>query len=190
MKSKLQIWLEFDHFSGPFGTGKHTKHTKQICNSYVAQIIDILRVSFAGATSAVIDTASASQNITEANSYISVGGGVNDNTRGIQVGTGTAATTITTRVMQTLIVGGNGASQLAYGVNSTTQAATSGTTRSVTMSRVFTNNSGASITIQEVGIYFQGGASGFVFLMERTLSVQAILNTASATATYTIGVTV
>jgi hypothetical protein len=84
------------------------------------------------------------------------------------------------------IANGTGAGQLQYGAVSITAPATIGQKRQITVARVFTNNSGASITVNEVGLVVSGI---YYFLIERTLSTNAIANLASATWTYTISIT-
>lgn len=117
--------------------------------------------------------------------------GAANNTFGIQVGTGVTAVAIGDTALVTLIADGVAATQLQYGATSAIAPSTAGSTRSFTVSRTLTNNSGGTVTIQEVGLVLSYTADALRrFLVERSLSTQAILNTASATATYTIGVTV
>ena len=73
---------------------------------------------------------------------------------GIQVGTGTNAESYEDYALQTLIISGNGSGELAYGeVEAPSKSYVAGTkTYSVAWIRYFNNNSGGSITVNEIGI--------------------------------------
>jgi hypothetical protein len=115
-------------------------------------------------------------------------------TNGIAVGTGTTANSPTTGALAAPIGNGTGAGQLSYGDHTFTAPVISGSTTSFTFSRPFTNNSGASITISEVGAFDVQLESTGVYqtcLVFRDVLATSITvaNTATTTATYTIGVT-
>jgi len=187
----LFAFLDFTHYSGPNATGKITRRTKQKCYSYVINCIDILRVHIGQvSTAGIVDTGGTSRTVGTNTLVLGVTSAAANNAYGIQLGTGTTAVAITQTAMVTLIAEGAAATQLNYGATSVSASATVGTTRRFTVARTVTNNSGGTITIQEVGLVWRADASAWNFLAERSLSTQAILNLASATATYTIGVTV
>ena len=79
--------------------------------------------------------------------------GSNDNSYGIQVGSGTTKS-INDTGLDSLIPNGNSAGQLAYGTVSVTSPTTNTSTNqgSLSVSRSFTNNSGGSVTVSEVGV--------------------------------------
>ncbi len=102
--------------------------------------------------------------------------GANDSTYGIVVGTGTVTPTPNDYALQSQIINGTGSEQLVYGVHTfnpapqtigsseyltTTSTPTSGllpvsgNTTSCQVSRTFQNQSGASITVSEVGVYMK-----------------------------------
>jgi len=86
---------------------------------------------------------------------------ITDDSMGILVGTGTTGFTSTDTALATKIAHGTGAGQLEYGVcpdtSTTTEPATVGDKTSMKIARNFINNSGASITIKEVGIQSVNG---------------------------------
>jgi hypothetical protein len=83
-----------------------------------------------------------------------VGGGSGDDTTGIQVGSGTAKTTISDTSLGSVILNGTSSGQLEYGSTSVFAPTINTSTNQATMqiSRSFTNNSGANITVSEVGL--------------------------------------
>lgn len=72
---------------------------------------------------------------------------------GIVVGTGTTAVTATDVALATTVIDGTSSGTLEYFPCAGTATATSGSTRSFTLERLYRNSSGASITVNEVGIY-------------------------------------
>ncbi len=108
---------------------------------------------------------------------------------GILVGTGTTPVTVTDYSLATRINNGSGAGQLNYLIVSITTPATVGNTQSFTVSRGFTNNSGNSITVNEVGMVSNDSGSAYV-LIDRTLMSFSIANGATGIVTYTIQVSV
>jgi len=107
---------------------------------------------------------------TYASDLFSMLNGANNSTYGIVVGTGTATPTPNDFELGNQIINGTGSGQLSYGAHSISptagtsalQAGTStptqgiltpsGNTTSFSVSRTFQNQSGASITVSEVGI--------------------------------------
>jgi hypothetical protein len=111
---------------------------------------------------------------------------------GIVAGTGTTAVAQTDYHLQTLIAQGSGSGQLSYGSETFTQAQTVGSTTSFTTSRTLANNSGASITINEIGIYayFYSGGSCYICIIRDVLaSGQTIESGHNLTITYTFATT-
>jgi hypothetical protein len=110
-------------------------------------------------------------------------------TNGICVGTGNTAWSAANVALATLIAHGNSASQLSYAANSAVTASYTAGTKSwtLTMSRVFNNNSGSSITVKETGL---SSFNGTQILLERSvLGVPVeVANGAQLTVTYTITV--
>jgi hypothetical protein len=186
MKFNLDVKIELRDKNG-----KVTKVIKRRCHSYTRQMIDLLLGSMlgSGATSCK-DTAGASHTDWSGYDTFSSGAAAADNTIGIQVGTGTNAVTISDFVLQTLIANGNAATQLSYGSVSIGAVAIVGSTAKFTIARTLTNNSGADITVNEVGLVSQVISRNYKNLIERTLLTFTVANTTSGTVTYSISVTV
>jgi len=184
---QLEIWLTVENWSGPNGTGRLLSRKRIKCHSYVGNIINILYEHFNfSATTSFKDTSGTLQTPSAGGVILANAAAANDN-YGVLVGTGTGANDVSAYALGTKIANGTGAGQLQYGAVSITTPATVGQKRQITVARVFTNNSGASITVNEVGLVVSYG--GYYFLIERTLNTNTINNLASATWTYTISIT-
>lgn len=160
-------------------------------NSYVQHLINTLYCMMANTTlAAQIDTGGTSRTMQQTGVTASdrVTAANLDGTFGLVVGTGTTAVSISQTALVTKIDHGNGAGQLSHGAVTVTAPGTTGGTRSFTIQRTFTNNSGNAITVNEIGIYALLGA--WIFMIERSLSTKTINNLTSGTLTYTIGTTV
>jgi len=138
--------------------------------------------------------------------------GANDSTYGIVVGTGTATPTPNDYNLQNQIINGTGSGQLSYGAHtfSPTPASggiiaqtttptsgvltPSGNVTSFQVSRTFQNQSGASITVSEVGIITKALLSdtspNYILLIHDLLSSAITIPNGGVMAiTYTISVT-
>ena len=107
---------------------------------------------------------------------------------GIVVGTDSTPVALEDYALGTLIAHGIGAGQLEYGESTVSAPTIISSTARLQCQRLFTNNSGGSITVREAGIYAGFGAR--VYLVARDVFTKVILNTDSATMTYTLQVTV
>jgi len=117
--------------------------------------------------------------------------GSGDASYGIQVGTGTAANSTSTYALASQIANGTGSGRLSYGSHSYTSWSTGMT--STTVTRSFSNGSGASITVSEVGLVWASNYNGpYDFLMIRDVlsSSVTITNGGGTTFQYTISITV
>jgi hypothetical protein len=100
--------------------------------------------------------------VTKRNSHICLGYGYHNNLAdasfGIVVGTGDTAFDVDQYALDSIVAHGNGANQLAYtSMSAPVQSYNSGTkTWKNTISRILNNNSGGSINIKEVGLYWIG----------------------------------
>jgi len=135
----------------------------------------------------------------------------NDSTYGIVVGTGTSPPTPQDYQLGNQIVNGTGGGQLVYGAhtinpapqtisggNITTSSSTpssgvlpvNGNTTSWQISRTFQNQSGASITVSEVGLYTKLASSGYYVMLAHDLlsSPISVPINAVLTIVYTISV--
>jgi len=128
---------------------------------------EIMNFGFYGALSGGVaarkDTGGTSRNTVGALGDIAGASGAD--TRGLVVGTGTNAVTIADYALQTKIAHGISAGQLQYGSHTFIAPVTTGSNNDWYASRSFTNGSGGSITVNEIGIYYY---ASYYFLLERT----------------------
>lgn len=111
-------------------------------------------------------------------------------TYGIQVGTGTGAESINDTALGTQIAHGTSAGQLQYGAMSYGAPSTTATTTTFRFTRVFTNGSGGTVTVQEIGLASNGnGANRFLMIRDLTGAV-AVTNGAQLTVNYDLTTTI
>jgi hypothetical protein len=79
---------------------------------------------------------------------------------GLVVGSGTNPNTVNTYALQTLISHGSGSGQLSYGSQTFEDLITDDSTVYFRIIRTYTNNSGANITVNEIGLYAKAQDSG------------------------------
>jgi len=115
----------------------------------------------------------------------------NDASYGIVLGTGVVAPTAFDYILGVQILNGTGVGQLSHLPQGSSQApAAVGNTTSFVLQRLYQNNSGATISPTELGIYIKSPTTGQAILMFReTFAAVAILATQSLTAKVTFEVT-
>jgi len=129
-------------------------------------------------------------------SVISGGAGSGAANGGIVIGTSNVANSPSTYALQSEIQNGTGAGQMQYGATSVASLVTSGNTVSFQANRTFTNNSGASITVAEVGIYewiwVSSPAGNVTVAIARDVLATpvTVANTTPITVYYTIQLTI
>jgi len=180
------IWKIFDK------DGNLKSEREHEANSLVkAFIANICACANRGTVTGLADTSNTSRDIAGSTGYdFFVSAASNDDNLGVVVGTGTTAVTVTDYALETQIAHGTGAGQLAYGASTVNGLITDGSTIYFNVSRVFTNNSGSSITVNEVGLYANIASASYYYMLDRTLSTQAIADTDTATCVYRLSVTV
>ena len=116
----------------------------------------------------------------------------NSDSYGIQVGSGTTPPTNTDYCLETLIVHGVGAGQLDYGAHSRTEAGVVGANVDFIISRTFYNGSGATVTVNEIGVVCTMAAVSWFFLLIRDVLPAGVdvLNLQTLTVQYTLRTTV
>ena len=97
-------------------------------------------------------------------------------TYGIQVGTGTSAESISDTKLQTQISHGTSAGNLQYGTVTYGAPSTTATTTTFRITRVFTNGSGGTVTVQEIGLVCRGAISTANFLIIRDITGAVAVN--------------
>jgi len=125
-------------------------------------VIGFLNVIFSGLSEQGItntNTAGTQYTVSDTDGTI-VNASSNNSNYGIVIGQGTSAPTIIDYSLSIFIQNGTGVSQMQYGAVSVTSAVTNTSTNTgyITVTRTFTNNSGSSITVSEVGIIAWSGS--------------------------------
>ncbi|HUV82942.1 MAG TPA: hypothetical protein VMW53_07710 [archaeon] len=172
-------------------TDKHgnvVSEEEQRANSLVKAFAASLRAQYStSATASISDTAGSSRSLTAA--VVACTAAAGTVTDGIVIGTGTDAVTISDYQLKTRIAHGAGAGEMEYGTQTFDASVTvSGSDCYFQMARVFTNNSGDTITVKEVGIYSSIGS--YDFLLDRTLIDQAVTNGQTLTLQYKFQISV
>jgi hypothetical protein len=112
-------------------------------------------------------------------------------TYGVVVGTGTTAVAIDDYNLATKIAHGTGSGQLQYGAVTINAPQISGNDCYCEVIRGFTNGSGATITVAEIGLVFRYEGQAWYWLMVRDVFSSAfdVLDTKTLTVTYKVKVT-
>jgi len=178
------------------GSGKCTYYRRYRSRSFVANFLRTIFTNLSGQSINNVNTSGGSYGISRYDS-ITVNDGSNDDGYGILIGSGTSAPTIIDYNLSQVISNGTGVGQMQYGAVSVTGAVTNTTTNSgyITVTRTFTNNSGSSITVSEVGLVAYSQAETFqsnqAFLIIHDLlpSPITVPNGSSLSISYEIQVT-
>jgi len=141
--------------------------------------------------SPIINTANTSQSILSPD----LAAGSGNANFGIVIGTSNAANSTSTYALYSQIANGTLTGQMQYGATNITSATSSGNTVSFQLNRTFNNNSGASITVAEVGLYLQNydpsDTSIYAAVARDVLaSAVTVANTTPITVYYTIQLTI
>jgi len=162
--------------------GKITEHRGPMrSESFVRQFLELFWIqalSLGRPTSYdVRDTGNVLQSICCSSYAFAADAGAGDVTLGIIVGTGAVAATIDDFVLGTPIAHGVGGGQLQYGGVAFGAPAADATTSQFTITRDFANGSGGPITVNEIGLYVEGGVwtATFEFLAIRDVIGGGIL---------------
>jgi len=140
-------------------------------------------VNVSGATKTV---AYSSQDA--AGDYCVVAGAGDDN-YGILVGTSSGAWSWSQYCLGSKISHGTGSGQLSYGATTRSFSANSGQPAKCTIQRSFDNNSGADITVREIGWFMKsevGGASEYWMVARDVITATTVPNGGRLTVTYNI----
>ena len=196
--------------------GKIIKQHKQHSHSFVSNFLALIAQAmlnpynnvtyyygYKGAGGNIQNVGTSSSYMTTIENFMTMLDSANDSSYGIVVGTGTSPPTPNDYVLESEISNGTGAGQLVYGSHTASPAGgtsssptlltPSGNTTSFSVSRTFQNQSGASITVSEVGIfikqYAQGGNIITVLITHDLLSSPITIPNGGVMAiTYTISV--
>jgi len=114
----------------------------------------------------------------QVNRYVErVDAGIGDVTCGLRIGTGTSTPTPTQVVLDVAIVEGSGAGQMNHGATTVDVITIAGSDVTFKVIRVFSNNSGGTITVKECAIYvylWYNETTGATFMIARDLISPAL----------------
>ena len=138
--------------------GKCTYYRRYRSRSFVANFLRTIFTNLTAQGVNNVNTSGGSYTI-DYNDVMTVNDGSNDDNYGILIGTGTSAPSIINNNLSQVISNGASVGQMQYGAVSVTGAVTNTSTNTgyITVTRTFTNNSGSSITVSEVGLIAWSG---------------------------------
>lgn len=180
-------------------TGKIVSDTgEKNSHSLVQHFLQFLYICFADTNNAIEDTGNTSRTVvkpaTTANTILKIAAPANNDDYGLMVGSGTTAEAATDYALATLIAHGTGSGQLQYGATSVSDGAVSGANVDQVNTRTFTNGSGATVTVKEIGIYcigYDGIVYRYFCICRDVLgTVQDVEDGQTATLQYTVRTTV
>lgn len=127
--------------------------------SFLIQFLEFFRYLFDGLTGVATDVFEVEETIYntggsyQADTTFLINTGINDSDAGIVVGTGDTAETSTDHKLETQLTEGVGAGNITHGAVVVETTEVVGTNVDLETKRSFPNNTGASITIKEAGVY-------------------------------------
>ena len=141
--------LEISIFSKN-GTREFTKIDP--LESYLSNFMRIILTQMSGVPQSILDTGGTPRVTTEGGTF-KVNAPAANSTYGLVVGTGTTPVTIQDYKLQTQILNGSGAGQLAHQISVVTAMQNGADYSQFQIQRNFINQSGSSITVKETGLY-------------------------------------
>jgi hypothetical protein len=159
-------------------------------NTLVRGFYDILFNRFSRTVTAVVRTDGISQGDQVYFRDFSINALSGDTTFGIVVGTGTSPVSMMDFRLASLIAHGVGAGKLVYGSVGFTPIEIIGNMIRFQITRLLTNNSGADITVNEVGLIVRYGLNDLRVLIDRTLATFIVPNGSSRNVIYELRVVV
>jgi hypothetical protein len=166
------------------------KYRKRKCHSFVKQFLCLLSSQSSGSFSEV-DIGGTTRNLDYIYPTFYIPGTVGTTTDGPVVGTGITTVTINDYKIETLITHGTGSGQLQYSVVTYGAPTTTATGSTFIMTRVFTNNSGGNVTINEIGIIvYHYNAYYYLIVHDNLTSPITLANGETVTLNYTFQTTI
>jgi hypothetical protein len=162
--------------------GRVVKRGRQPVKSFVKAWIMALYSNFAYASVTVTDTGGTSR--TETLYPVRVNAPAGNTAYGIVVGTSDTPVTRDDYKLGSQITHGSGSGQLMYSAMSIDAPVAYGTGYLFRTMRVFTNNSGADITVKEIGLYIYNGVYYFCIIRDVLTTPVTIPNGYSWTVRY------
>jgi len=153
--------------------------------SFVQQFVDLLYPKMAQLTGAVKLTDGTPYNVVAAANVFRCNAAAGDTTWGIIVGDDNTPVAIDQYNLVSQVT-----TNVVHGAHNIAVPVTEGTTRRLDIIRIFTNNTGGALTIEEVGLVVITGTSAYKHLIDRSLYSASVDNGNSISLRYRISVTV
>lgn len=172
--------------------GKTVSKITKPCKSFVLQFLQMLETQiFPTSTPTTVTDITGTDYTTSAHAQnFKADALVTDDAVGMLVGTGTTPVDNLDYVMETKIAHGVGAGQLSYGATSKVTSAEVGANVDFQLIRTFTNSSGSTINVTEIGIYGWIANSYKFLMLHEIVTLTAVPNGQTLTVTITYRTTV
>jgi len=148
-------------------------------NSLICAFLKLLKVQISTAAETIKDVANADHSISQNAANFQSTGTAGDQDNGVVVGSGTTTPTMTDYKLQTQLK-----TNVAYGAVGFALESPDAATYALAIARSFTNNTGATLGIREVGLYSKGLT--YIHCTDRTLYSVDVPAGLSVTFTYRI----
>jgi len=166
------------------GSNLYTLKNIVEAHSLVRQFIDLLARQVSQVAKIAVDISGVDRSYTPYATTFGLNAMSGITILGLVVGTGTDAVTMSDYKLQSQLTTNLAHAQVAF-----SGPTLSGSTVYIDIIRTFTNNTGAGITIREVGLYANGYGVAYNHMIDRTLYELAIGNTEAKTLAYRIAIT-
>jgi len=151
-------------------------------NSLIAAFLKILKTQMSVTSEYITATDGTSKNTAQHLTAFQCNAASGETTKGILIGTGTANPSMSDYSLQTPAI-----NNIQHGAMGFTLNAPTPSVYQLILSRSFTNNTGAQLSIREVGLVVMHSSG--LFLADRSLYSVDLQNGLSVTFTYTLSVT-
>lgn len=177
----LQVWIQADVHDADGNLIYRGPKTRS--HSLVQSFMKMLFSQFSNVATVRCKDTSNTERTFSAATYFYTTAGAGTTTRGIMIGTGTNAVTIEDYALQTQVT-----VNWTYGAVTFSLDNPAGNEWHINVIRTFTNSTGGSVDIKEIGLVGYTGATNH--LIDRTLHTITVANTAATTITYTIALVI
>ena len=171
--------------------GKTVSKVTKPCHSFVIGFLQLVECQLYQGISVTVNDVTGTptaQNNHAINLNLKVG--ATEDGRGMLVGTGTTPVDNLDYTMETQIAHGTGAGQLSYGSMSKITSAEIGANVDFQMIRTFSNTSGSTINVTEIGLYCYGGGGEVCMILHEIVTLTPVANGQTLTVTITFRTTV
>jgi len=133
-------------------------------NSLIKQFIQLLLVGMANANQTINNVTGAPSVVDPGYTLLNATAALNITTKGILIGSGTTPVTMTDYSLQTKLT-----TNVAHAAVVIALENPNASTWRIALSRIFTNNTGGTLSVKEVALYVSSGSGAVICCAERTL---------------------